>query len=1016
MRSSAKHGGADNNRGVSGHVLTLHQRLYHALNLGCRSWENREKWYCSDIEIQRLVLRSIDAFLECISGETLQYPLVKDSVVDMVRALESILEVKSQSILRLASSVTVKMVNILPSSMLQIRVLDLICPLVDLLSSQQLQVAMSCATAMNVILSKLSSRQEREVLQILKETKAVSYIVNNIKQFCIDDKPIEYFQEMASVLSKILWRWPSFRFCVWNDSKFLNLLDATKFMSETSGKVAVLQLYSSLALCGNGAEKLLENGEALLQMMVGCMDSSNTNSVRMEAFKLARCLALSRRGCIKMMNICCEPLVKAVISAMKDWSSLSEIRAKSQLSVMEEACRLASITRWPGYHHIYFWKAGVDRLLLDLLLEIYPKIHLLQRELSVTDLIIIVRESHNANLPLSFRPYLWDILGGLAANCAENFNHEMHGNELQLKVLVICACFSFVKSVGTLRQVSQYGLANMSECETASRAVLMMVYSPCKYISSLARSILCEILKLDGKDYVEYLLEILNTGLTGNKFGLPGNLQIVVSLMSLACYCSLPTYHKLIIKFQGMKTVVAFIMWWLNNPVCTKRASLVPHLRDSFSERSCCFPGTEEWEGEDMLLLFSLWILAELLHSACIKVHPSDNQEDFSEAQLIQELQEICRDDYSDGSRWYAAYILSYFGLFGFPSKLGKRIGKLLGEKEHSDLKLDLVNEESVYVHELILTVRCPSLLPPGESVSKEKSSSGSTVKLDVGRNVIKAVHLSAHVDQQSLLKLLEYVYSGYLQAKEELVRKLKIFARHCKLESLMQMLCRRNPKWGVPIPSFDLSPALGPAGHYFSNLILEASSMTQLVHWHCSGCSALVPHLHVHKVILESSCNYLRALFQSGMQESHLQTIKVPVSWESLNKLVSWFYSDRLPVPTFDCLWDNLDPEEKFREVQTYLELCWLAEFWLVEGLHEECYEVVVSCLDSSRYLSTKTIQIAANFSQWKLAQVAANYMAPSYHHLRNSGELDALDNNLVEMVRAASVRLSQEGSHHSS
>lgn len=144
----------------------------------------------------------------------------------------------------------------------------------------------------------------------------------------------------------------------------------------------------------------------------------------------------------------------------------------------------------------------------------------------------------------------------------------------------------------------------------------------------------------------------------------------------------------------------------------------------------------------------------------------------------------------------------------------------------------------------------------------------------------------------------------------------------------------------------------------------------------------------------------------------SHLQMIKVPTCWESLNKLVSWFYSDRLPIPAFGCVWDNLEAEDKYREIHTYIELCWLAEFWLIEDLHEECYEVVVSCLDSSRDLSTKVIQTAANFSQWSLAQIAANYMAPLYHHLRNSGEFDALDNNLIEMVRAASVRLSQEGS----
>lgn len=379
--------------------------------------------------------------------------------------------------------------------------------------------------------------------------------------------------------------------------------------------------------------------------------------------------------------------------------------------------------------------------------------------------------------------------------------------------VLLFGSLSFANSVRSLRQASQYGPTYMSECESASRVVLMMVYSPCKYIASMARSILCEILNLDDKDYVEYLLNILNAALTGSMFGLPGNLEIVVSLISLASYCSLPTYRELIIKFQGMKTVLAFTLRWLNNPVHVKRAALVSHLRDPFSERSCCVSGTEDWEGEDMLLLFSLWILSELLHHfADVKVHPSDSQLDFSKAKLIQELEAICRNHNAHGSRWYAAYVLSYFGLYGFPSILGKRIGKSLGVRDHSDLKLVLVNEESVHVHEVILTVRCPSLLPP-----KENSSNGAHTELNIERNITKAVHLSAHVDQQSLLKLLEYVYLGYLQTEEGLVRKLKVFARHCKLEPLVQMLSKRNPKWGVPVPSFDLSPALRPGGQYLS-------------------------------------------------------------------------------------------------------------------------------------------------------------------------------------------------------
>jgi len=48
-------------------------------------------------------------------------------------------------------------------------------------------------------------------------------------------------------------------------------------------------------------------------------------------------------------------------------------------------------------------------------------------------------------------------------------------------------------------------------------------------------------------------------------------------------------------------------------------------------------------------------------------------------------------------------------------------------------------------------------------------------------------------------------------------------------------------------------------------------------------------------------------------------------------------------------------------------------------------------------------------------LAEIAASYLAPSYRQLCDSGELEALDEMLVDMVRAASVRLSQEGGSNS-
>lgn len=368
---------------------------------------------------------------------------------------------------------------------------------------------------------------------------------------------------------------------------------------------------------------------------------------------------------------------------------------------------------------------------------------------------------------------------------------------------------TLVDTIHTSLQICQNDSASRFGNESACRAVLLMIYSPCKYIASQARLVLSKILKPNGKEDLKYILNTLDAASSGAKFGMPDNVQIFIKLMALACYSGLPQYRKHLIESQGIKTLLAFIKWWLSSPVRIKRFNVSRHLYNSFKNRTCCYDHAEDWEGDDMLLLFSLWGLAELIHhsgSVENQVGSFASQIDFSEAELINLLEGICTGSYAPGPRWYATYILSCFGLYGFPCEHGKRIGKALDEKEHTDLKIVLANqEEYLRVHGIIVMVRCPSLLP-----LKEKTSSSS----------MKEVCLSAHVDQQALLKLLEFVYSGYLQAEEDLVKKLKVLARHCKLQPLLQMLHRRSPKWNTPFPRFDLAVALGPAGHHFSYVL----------------------------------------------------------------------------------------------------------------------------------------------------------------------------------------------------
>ncbi|KAL6196747.1 hypothetical protein ACLB2K_032361 [Fragaria x ananassa] len=587
-------------------------------------------------------------------------------------------------------------------------------------------------------------------------------------------------------------------------------------------------------------------------------------------------------------------------------------------------------------------------------------------------------------------------------------------------MLIACACLTFVEAIQKWHKVYENDIAGTFISESATRAVLMMIYSPCKYIASKARFILSEILKPKGLEYLNILLRFLNYLSSGN-FAIPDNHQIIIYLMGFICYSRLEEYEVWIIKQKGLKTLFAFMKWCLSNHFQVERLSFAPRLPNVFCEKICC-SSSRDWEGKDVLLFYSLLGLADLIkHSGCVGNDldriSGKNMLAHIEAELVSKLQDICNNNGTPGVQWYATYVLSYFGFYGFPSNLMKRIGKAINDKDSADLQFIRTNGECFSVHGVVLAIQCPSLLPPEGRLPSEITSDHSSVtgSMEISKEFQKDIRLSAHVDHQALVKLLEYIYLGYLQAEEELAKKLRTLAKRCNLQPLLQMLCRKRPKWGTAFPSPDLTAALGPSGHCFSDVILEAKE-TKLLGWTCGVCSLSVPHMHVHKVVLSASCDYLRALFESGMQESNSQAIKVSISWEAMVKLVDYFYSSNLPKPPSGCIWNNTNTEEKVDEVQPYVELFWLSEFWIMEDVQEACSEVIMSCLGSARELAIKILQISANLSLWNLAEVAATYMAPVYRQLCDSGELETLDELLVDMIACLRctnfyLRVSKEG-----
>ncbi|KAK8542817.1 hypothetical protein V6N13_136636 [Hibiscus sabdariffa] len=1010
MRSS-KRRAADNSRGSnssSDHLQTLHQRLKHALSLGTArpSDDKDRKWKCTDLEIQKHVVRSLAAFLDSSSGPASNHRLLKDSLADIVEALVWILQCKSEAIISMTVNEVVKLVSS-NSSMMQLYLTDLINPLSSLLCSNNLEVATSSATALNMVLSNLSVKREKQVWEIVKEAKILRQIIRIIREFPGGTRPIGNFQEMASLLYTILWRWPQSRYFVWNDTMLIKVLEYCFTKSHLSTKVAVLKLYSALALCNIVANELLENGETILTMMVSCMDGSEPLAVRIEGFRFAQHLVADEQRCVKMTSLCSGPLIKAIIGGLGVWRLGSGKGANDLMSLLDEVCRLALITRWPGEHHNHFWEQGIDKVLLDLLLEKFDK-QALKFPLSPQERMSIAQEGLDSNFLLALRPYIWEIFGWLAVHCPKDFKPRTNQNELYIDMLITCACLSFVEAICKGCQICENDDASRSE--SSSRAVLVMMHSNSTYIAAKVRLILSGVLELKGNECLKRLLHFLDYASSASNFGSANIPKTVFELIGLICYSELPQYQKNVIRGDGMKILVSFIRSCLSNQVCTKRRSFVHHFYNNvFYERACCWMTAEEWEGKDALLFYCLWGLAVLVQ------HSSDMDHTRIKSHLIKTLQEVLDNVSAAGPRWLASYILSYFGVYGFPNKHGKGFGKALQDKEHTDLELFFANGESVSVHKIVLAVRCPSLLPPEQFPQSAKTADNVLVR-DIPKKFCsmlqKEVRLSARVDQQALVKLLDYVYFGYLEAGEELARKLKTLAKSCNMQPLLLMLCRKIPKWGTPIPNTDLTDALGPFGFQFTDIILEAKE-TEQMSWACSFCSLLVPHMHAHKIILQSRCKYLQALFLSGMQESHSQSIKVPVSWEALIKLVRLIYSHKLPDPPFGCVWDNMDTEERLYELKPFVELYWLAEFWILEDVQEDCFTTIISCLDSDRHLAVEVMKLAYGFSLWKLAEVAADYVAPLYPKLRDSGVLEQLDDLLIELVRDASVRLSQEGAN---
>lgn len=243
--------GGEKSKSLSNNVLTLRQRLIRALSLGIKHDDKkRRKWQCNDVETQILAVRSMSAFVNCISSDLLQHPLVKDTISDMLVSLEGILESGNMTVLSTATDLTAKLVDLVGSSIVQYDIAELLLRLSHLFSSHRSLIALPCAIALNCILAKLRPwrvQRHKEIWEALVGTDVINTTVCALEDYISGIQPFEHFIEMASLLITILWSWPPSRYHVRNNANLISRLGSLCTNPDPSVATAVLQLYSALA-------------------------------------------------------------------------------------------------------------------------------------------------------------------------------------------------------------------------------------------------------------------------------------------------------------------------------------------------------------------------------------------------------------------------------------------------------------------------------------------------------------------------------------------------------------------------------------------------------------------------------------------------------------------------------------------------------------------------------------------------------------------------------------------------
>ncbi|KAJ7541399.1 hypothetical protein O6H91_10G057900 [Diphasiastrum complanatum] len=897
------------------------------------------------------------------------------------------------------------------------------------------------------------------------------------------------YTALIDLLAVIMERWPKTRYSVGSRPKLREILFRCCSSVDDTAAHAALRSSTRIALCAGVIGLIRKDPRDAWLAIKNCLNSSKKCSIRVAALHLFALLGgfsafslLIDEQNLEFVSSCC-------VRALEDtWICYRRKQSTDmELLAIEAADAISVLLLQTGKHHIQFVRAGVLKVIFQILL--CPCVSKEGNTSLESELDTMHDHDSQAinELPLfakkqnpQFRIFLWETFGWLGAHC-KGEAQELIKKDIEFahafNKLASFACNYVVRTVirrgqrltspkdmhsRSLYREDQLDKSisiHISDQEAAQmcKTTLILLSSTSEYCSTTTKVLLDNQLQQYAEEPFTFLLDALGLGYKETSKVKSEKVLTLRRLWTLSSLSYLQESKRKLLDTNGANVVFIIIREHHKANVRTTFGnSSLPisgvhgRIMESKSCKSCCSHVIQKWEGDDDVLFAALSAFARLFQGSVwakeltgIVQQGSVYQlvkNQHGEGEVISLLWKLAGDkDAAAGVRWWASSGLACLGLYGFPSKLGENSKKMLTDSVLSDLTFVFANGNSLQCHAIMLLARCPSLLPlllqPDSSKQKLSRSdeyddlilqqacmeyNDNAVDPRTQYSIDKAVkrgdpvkvQASARLSYEATKYILEFIYAGVVQLNAKNLTEVKLLAKRCRLKTLSGLLNGETPTWGAAIPQFSLASLLGDLGYQLVDIVLQADTcISEQGAEKCKLCKLTSDHVHAHRLVLSSQCEFFEALFRSGMRDSAEQAIQVHRRKEVVVKVVYYLYCGKLlslSEVDGDCAWSHLGTQKQLTYLQQLVELAELAEEWLLEDLQQRCFERIMHYVRLNLYLCPEVMSHAATSGQGFIVDELAEIIAPMYTQMQNSGAFDTLEEELKEIVRTAHVRMS--------